>query len=137
MWIIILSLIAVAVFFKIKSFGTWQSTMSVIVGNYYLDKLENDKLSEKELFMNFLDKRYPERVTSSKEQNKRKEIAKQSLSGSENLNIVTLIYTCFSIEKYEIVEREDAIDLIKGELKKELPKFLKRVGITGNEFNIK
>lgn len=135
MWIIILSPFVIIGFFILRSFGRWQSKLKVIVSNYYLDKLENDKLSEKELFMNFLDKRYTEGVTGSKEQYKRKEIVKSSLYKNNDFNIVALIYTCFSIEEAALVEKENAVDLIKEELKKELPKFLKRVGITEKELN--
>ncbi len=137
MWtlIIVLFVIILIGFILRMKFGTWQSALGVIVSNYYLDKLKNDKLSERDLFMNFLDKRYPNGATGSKEQYNRKEIAKRSLDNSENFNIVTLIYTCLSIEKNSLVEKENAVDLIKKELKRELPKFLKRVRITEKELN--
>lgn len=129
-WILILFSIIIIGFFLRRTFGAWQSTLRVIVSDYYLDKLENDSLPEKYLFMRFLDKRYPRGITGSREQYERKEIAKRSSATNENFNIVTLIYTCLSIEKDALAERDDAVELIKAELKKELPKFLKRVGIT-------
>ena len=134
LWYIVGFIILLFVIFRLFTFlfGNFRATLNRVISQYIAVKQMEPKLSQKELFFEVLDRRYPEASGMMAGMHKRKSEIKEQIeaeieSGSSVLdkyNLPVLIYTCLLIEQNSYVNQKKSVE----ELLEPLTNEVKRQG---------
>jgi len=113
-------------------FGNFRATLNRVISQYIAVKQMEPKLSQKELFFDVLDRRYPEASGMMAGMHKRKNEIKKQIEGEiesgisvlDKYNLPILIYTCLLIEQNSYVNQKKSVE----ELLEPLTNEVKRQG---------
>ena len=113
-------------------FGNFKATLNRVISQYIAVKQMEPKLSDKELFFEVLDRRYPENSGVTSGMNKRKNEIKPQIESEidggmsvlDKYNLPILIYTCLLIEQNSYVNQKKSVE----ELLEPLASEVKRQG---------
>jgi len=120
LWYIIGFIILLFVIFRLFTFlfGNFRATLNRVISQYIAVKQMEPKLSQKELFFEVLDRRYPEASGMMAGMHKRKNEIKgqieseieSGISVLDKYNLPVLIYTCLLIEQNSYVNQKKSVE---------------------------
>ncbi len=134
LWYIVGFIILLFVIFRLFTFlfGNFRATLNRVISQYIAVKQMEPKLSQKELFFEVLDRRYPEASGMMAGMHKRKSEIKEQIEAEiesgisvlDKYNLPVLIYTCLLIEQNSYVNQKKSVE----ELLEPLTNEVKRQG---------
>ena len=112
-------------------FGNWRATLNRVISQYVAWKQMEPEQTDKRVFMEVLDHRYPEQTGFFAKMHDRKEKIKESIKAEieseisviDKYSLPVLIYTCLLIEENNYLDSqksiEELLEPIAGEVKRQ------------------
>lgn len=119
-WKILLVIVSLYVIFRFLTFlfGNWRATLNRVISQYIAWKQMEPEYSDEQVFMEVLDRRYPEHTGFFAKMHNRKNKIKESIKSEieskmsviNKYSLPILIYTCLLIEENNYLSSQKSVE---------------------------